>query len=300
MLEARCTGDMILFAQVVEAGTITGGSKRIGLERSTVSRRLTSLEDRLGVSLLQRSTRKLRLTEIGRQYYKHCVRVLEAAEDAEAIARHYCIEPNGLLMIGSSLCEADRFLVEVVAEFSDRYALVQVGLDLGIEVDEAALQRSDVFLNLGLPHGNGVAGIGLGRVRHSLWASAEFLQRMPIHESPSLLHQAASICLASAAESVRWRLQSATDSVQISVLPRFRMKTLAACRDACVAGLGVAMLPDYLCCEAEQSGDLRRVYSDWTVPGEQLYALQSENRFLTRNAKVFTDFLRTHLSRANQ
>ncbi len=293
-LEARNTGDMILFAQVVEAGTITGGSKRIGMERSTVSRRITSLEDRLGVSLLQRSTRKLRLTEIGRQYYQHCVRVVEAAEDAEAVAQRFRVMPSGVLRIGASICEADRFLAELIADFVDRYASVQVELDLDSDDNQRSLEKADVFLHMGRPSQMGATGIRLGAIDDQLWASPEYLQRVPVHSQFERLSEAAVIGLINGPDTVQWQLIGDQEQKKLSVVPRFRVSSPAASRDACISGLGVAKLPGYLCKEAERRGELQRIYQEWRLPGEPLYALHAENQYQTRKAKIFVEFLAEH------
>lgn len=299
-LEAKNTGDMILFAQVVEAGTITGGSKRIGMERSTVSRRITSLEDRLGVSLLQRSTRKLRLTEIGRQYYQHCVRVVEAAEDAEAVAHRFRIMPSGVLSIGASICEADRFLAEIVAAFVDRYTEVQVDLDLNNADCEQSLHDSDVFLHVGAPGVMAANGTRLGEIEDHLWASPEYLQKVPLFGSPEQLKHAAVLCVGQASDTIHLNMQCDDDRLRLTVLPRFRVKTLAACRDACISGMGVAKLPAYLCRDAERRGDLQQIYTDWHLPGMPLYALHAENKYQTRKAKMFVEFLADHLASAGK
>ncbi len=296
VLEARNTGDMILFAQVVEAGTITGGSKRIGLERSTVSRRITSLEDRLGVSLLERSTRKLRLTEIGRQYYKHCLRVVEAAEDAEAVAQRGRVEPAGVLTIGASLCEADKFLADTIAEFVDRYERILVELDTDVSDPTAAIEQSDVFLHIGEPSDLDTSGARVGQINEYLWASPDYLSKHAVGSEPESLQQAACICRIDAADKVLWSMQSQDTQVNLTIVPRFRVRSLASCRDACISGLGVAKLPEYLCREAERRGELTRIYSEWRMTGEHLYALRGDKQLLTRKGKAFIDFLRERMA----
>ncbi len=296
MVEARKTGDMILFAQVVEAGTITGGSKRMGLERSTVSRRITSLEDRLGVSLLERSTRKLRLTEIGRQYYQHCLRVVEAAEDAEAAAQGYRVAPSGVLNVAVSLSEADRFLSEYITEFVEHYDQIHVELNLDAQLDSLATQKADLFLHAGPLNTKGATGLSIGEIRHCLYASPAYLKRLPASGSPESLKQAATISLATEADSVRWHLSAPHERIDLMIFPRFRVRTLAGARDACVSGLGVAKLPEYLCRDAERRGELVRVFSEWRVPGDTLLALYGENQYLTRKSKAFIEFLKERLA----
>ncbi len=294
--ESRKTGDMILFAQVVEAGTITGGSKLMGLERSTVSRRITSLEDRLGVSLLERSTRKLRLTEVGRQYYQHCLRVVEAAEDAEAAAQGFRVAPSGVLNIAASMAEADRFLSNLIADFIESNEQIHVELSLDTTSEALLDQKADLLLHAGKPGDLGTTGTRIGQIREYLWASPRYLKRIPITGSPDSLKQAATISLTQEPESIRWQLRSPRERIDLTVFPRFRVRNLTGCRDSCVSGLGVAKLPEYLCLDYEQRGELVRLYPNWRIGGSALYAVHGRNQYLTRKAKAFIEFMSERLA----
>ncbi len=294
-IAARKTGDMILFAQVVEAGTITGGSKLMGLERSTVSRRITSLEDRLGVSLLERSTRRLRLTEIGRQYYQHCLRVVEAAEDAEAAAMGFRVAPSGVLNIGAILSEPDQLLSPLIADF--------VGINDRIHIELVLDERAKLVDNLKvelLLHDAGTtlpdfASLRVGTLSESLWCSPSYLNRVATPGTPESLRTAAVIDVRNEQESLRWHFERGRERLDLRVFPRFRVADLKACRDSCLSGLGIARLPDYLCSQAEEQGDLIRVLPDWRLGGISLYAAYRESQFMTRKAKAFVEFLDSRL-----
>ncbi len=296
MIAARMTGDMVLFAEVVGAGTITGGSKRLGLERSTVSRRITSLEERLGVSLLKRSTRRLHLTEAGHQYYQHCLRVVEAAEDAEAAAQGYQVDPSGQLAIAAIIPEADSLLSALIAGFMEQHPTLSIELKLVESANEPAAYAADLTLFAGDPGLAGGSAEKIGALPEHLWATPEFLRSSGLNGSPEGLQQVPTIGLAQDADRLQWGLQAAHARVQLNIAPRLRVNTLKACRESCIAGLGVAKLPEYLCRAAEQRGQLIRLYPDWQINGTPLFTLHRETRFLTRRARVFVDYMRSALA----
>ncbi|MEO0578474.1 MAG: LysR family transcriptional regulator, partial [Pseudomonadota bacterium] len=262
-----------------------------GLERSTVSRRITSLEDRLGVSLLERSTRRLRLTEIGRQYYQHCLRVVEATEDAEAAAMGYRVAPSGVLNVGAILSEPDQLLSPLIADFvavNDRIH-IELSLDNASRLIENL--KVELLLHTTATRLDGFSSVRVGTLPESLWCSPAFLSRNGTPTAPEMLRSAAIIDLHAESESRAWQFERGRDKTSLRVFPRFRVASLIACRDACRSGVGIARLPDYLSANDELRGDLVRVLPDWRLGGIPLLAAYRENQFLTRKAKAFVEFL---------
>lgn len=294
-VETKTTSDMVLFAQVVDAGTITGGSRNVGLERSTVSRRISSLEERLGIPLLDRTSRTLGLTEAGRLYYEHCLKVVEAAEDAEAVARGFQVEPHGVLDIYACVSEVESFLSELIAEFSAVNRNVQVELSLCDEATMAAEDLTDLGLCLGPVEHDRLASRKLASVGESVWASPAYVQRNSVIGKPGDLDQHAWISHVEQSRPLRWHFSNGDSSTAVSGRPRFTVHNLISARQAAVAGLGVAVLPNYLCREAEQRGELVQLLPDWSPPDGELLAVFSTERFLARKATAFLEFARHEL-----
>lgn len=295
-VETKTTSDMVLFAQVVEAGTITGGSRSVGLERSTVSRRITSLEERLGIPLLDRTSRTLGLTEAGRLYYEHCLKVVEAAEDAEAIARGFRVEPHGVLNVYASVSEVESFLTELIAAFCAENRNVRIELSL---CDNAAMRApdiTDIGLCLGpVPH-EGLGARKLASVGESLWASPRYVRENSAIETPADLDQHAWISHVEPDRPLRWHFSRGDATTAVSSRPRFPVHSLVSARQAAIAGLGIALLPNYLCREAECRGELVQVLPAWAPPSGDLLALFPTERFLARKASAFLDFARHELT----
>lgn len=290
-LTRRNAEDMVLFAYVVSAGSITGGGKMAGMERSSVSRRISSLESRLGVSLLERSTRQLRLTAEGREYYRHCARVVEAAEDAEASARGYRIELQGALKIAASMCEAEKYLSKSFAEFAKLHQKVRIELSLNKTHDSLLSSGADLLLHWGALFDRDLESVHIGEVPESLWASPAYLAQLGGSVSIEALKQADTICLASEDDRPVWQLFDASGVVDVEIFPQFRVDTISGCRDACLSGLGFAKLPDYLCRAAVAGGELTQVLTHYHTIGDSLYAVHSDNHFPGRAAQAFIRFL---------
>ncbi|MEM7765352.1 MAG: LysR family transcriptional regulator [Pseudomonadota bacterium] len=286
--------DMVLFAEVVDAGTITAGSRQVGLERSTVSRRMTSLEERLGVPLLNRAGRNLELTEAGRRYYEYCRRVVEAAEEAEAVTKGFYVEPRGVLTIHAAMSEVEAFVTLLIEEFQEHNRNVDVSLSLH---ENNALTTDSVdgigFCLQGAV-GQGLTVERLAPVAESIWASPDYLGRHSRIETPDDIRAHACIA-ADELDQVRWSLTSGARHTSIVVTARFHVQSLVSARQAALAGLGLAVLPNYLCRGGERAGDLVRVLPDWEPPGEHLTAVYPAEQFLPRNAKAFLDFTKQAL-----
>lgn len=292
----RMTGDMILFAQVVQSGTITGGSKALGLERSTVSRRITSLEDRLGVSLLERSTRRLRLTDIGRQYYQHCLRVVEATEDAEAAARGYRVAPSGVLVISAILTEPDPLLTPLVEAFVAQHERIRIDVRPYETGDNGRGKPAELVLHKPETLLPGYTSVKIGQLADALWCAPSFLAAHTKPSIPEQLRNVPIIDLHADQQGQSWQLSREREHTTLRVFPRFHVASLAACRDACRAGAGIARLPEYLCRSDAERGTLVRILPDWKISGGALHAAYLENHFLTRKAKAFIEFVDSHLS----
>lgn len=282
----RNTSDMVLFAEVVDAGTITAASQHVGLERSTVSRRMTSLEDRLGVPLFDRSAKILGLTEVGRRYYEYCRRIVEAAEEGDAVARGMRIEPAGTLTVHASMSEVESFLSQVI----DRFVKCNKNVDIALSLYEGGRMTAEHIDGVGLCL-DPMTDVGLtvrriADVGESVWASTSYLARHSAIEAPDDLRDHACITHVDYEGRLRWQFVSDGRSTSVGIEPRFCVQSLVSARQAALAGLGLAVLPNYLCREAEQRGVLIRVLRDWTPPSGELMAVYPTAKFQIGRAHV--------------
>ena len=286
--------DMLFFAEVVDRGGFAAAGRALNLPKSRLSRRVAELEDRLGVRLLQRTTRKLSLTQAGEVYHRHCVAMREQAEAAdEAVARVHN-EPRGTVRITCPVTLAQttigpllpRFLAEhpqvrVEMQVSTRVVdLVQEGVDVAIRV-RANLDDSGtlVIKNLGPTHG-------------ALVASPQLLQRFGQPRDPEGLHHLPTVAMSAADGRASWHLHGPRDArFEFQHHPVYTADDLLTLRFAALQGTGMAVLPDYLCAEELRRGELALVLPGWEPPEAKVLAVFPSRRGMVPAVRRFLDFL---------
>lgn len=277
------------FVKVVQSGSFTRAADTLETQKSYLSRVVTGLERKLGVRLLERSTRSMHLTEIGRAVYERAIGILGAVDDTERIAAQLNAEPRGTLKLtcgtefGMIAVSGwiDRYLqvypqVSVEADFTGRLLdLVHEGFDLAIRIGELADSR--------------LAARRLGTLSYGLFASPAYLKRQPRPRHPADLRNHRQLVFHAGGHGGGWRLTRGTEQVKVEVSARLRVNNSFAVRDAAVAGLGVAQLPDRVAQPAVESGALVRVLPQWrpnTVPVSAVFA---SNRYLSAKVRAFVD-----------
>ncbi len=289
-LEAM-TSDMVLLAKVAEAGSISGASRSTGLERSTVSRRIGRLEKRLGVFLLDRSGREVRLTDLGQIYCRFCQRIVETAEDAEATIRDSEVKPTGVLRVRLAIPEPAGLIEDATRQFGYVAPGLRIHYLLADQQDDSDVV-ADFALQLGMDAHRKHELIGLTPVPQSFWTTHDYLDRFRFDGKIDSLSQLDWIDSTHNGLAIRWQIDRGSDRRRFEIYPRYSVSDLEQARNACLKGLGVALLPDYLCKEYAASGHLLRVLPDWQPPATVLCARRPSNALLNRGARAFIDFLR--------
>lgn len=277
------------FVKVVQSGSFTRAADALETQKSYLSRVVTGLERKLGVRLLERSTRSMHLTEIGREVYERAVGIIGAVDDTERIAAQLNAQPRGTLkltcgtefgMIAVSSW-IDRYLqdypqVSVEADFTGRLLdLVHEGFDLAIRIGELADSR--------------LAARRLGELSYGLFASPAYFKRQPKPRHPADLRNHKQLVFHAGGHGSGWRLTRGAEQVKVEVSARLRVNNSFAVRDAAVAGLGVAQLPDRVAQPAVDSGTLVRVLPQWQPPSVPVSAVFASNRYLSAKVRAFVD-----------
>jgi DNA-binding transcriptional LysR family regulator len=286
--------DLYYFVQVVDHGGYAAAGRAIGLPRSKLSRRIMDLEDRLGVRLLQRSTRKLTVTEIGQEYYRHCVAMLvEAAAAQEAIERSYS-SPTGLLRLSAPpalICFAvgpmiARFMAAnpgVTVELestSRRVDVIAEGIDVALRVRFPPLEQSDLVMRR------------LGESPQRIVASPKLIEGMTQPLVPVDLGSLPSLDLGPSLPKHVWELQGADGaSVSITHKPRLITDDMAQLLHAALEGVGVAKLPSMVADEHIASGRLVHLLPAWTPRAGIVHAVFPSRRGLLPSVRALLDFL---------
>ncbi|MBN9409376.1 MAG: LysR family transcriptional regulator [Burkholderiales bacterium] len=291
--------DMLFFTEVVERGGFAAASRALGIPKSRLSRRVAELEQRLGVRLLQRTTRKLSLTEVGEQFLRHCLVMREAARAAEQAAAQVQTAPRGTIRIACPVTLAQTGVGELVARFMALYPQVRVEMLVTNRVIDLVEEGVDVALRVRptLESSGSLVIKQLGRSCPRLVASPALLARQGgAPASPDDLSRLDTVAMSVNDGQASWRLIDAFGAERVVVhRPRLVADDLLTVQTAVIAGTGAGVLPDYLCREALESGLLVPLLPDWRSPEGMVHAVFPSRRGLVPAIRSFLDFLGEHL-----
>ncbi len=284
--------DALIFTRVVECHSFTSAATTLGMQKSTVSRRLAQLEERLGVRLLNRTTRKLRLTEVGQAYYERCRQIMQEFAEAEEAIMQLQSEPTGLLRITSPIEFGQLFLGSVVGEFVRRYPALQVEVELTTRVVDPVEEGVDIAIQLGRPQDSSLVARPMLLSPRQLFASPAYLEQYGIPQRPEDLvrHR----CIHTLGDEGRkWHFHE--PSVSIAVPQGVTVNNITFAREAAVAGGGIINVPSFIAQPQVAEGKLVRVLEHCVLPSTELYALYPSRRFQVMKVKAFIDYMMEQL-----
>ncbi|MFP2924729.1 LysR substrate-binding domain-containing protein [Pyxidicoccus sp. 3LG] len=284
--------ELLIFAKVVEAGSFTSAAKGLRMPKSTVSRKLSDLEERVGAQLLQRTTRKLRLTEVGRAYYEHCARIVAEAEQAELAVTRLQAAPHGLLRVTTPLTFS--FLGPLVSTFLKRYPEVQVELLCTDRTVHLMEEGFDLAVRAGRLADSSMMARRLGSIERVVVASPKYLSERGTPKSPRDLEKHDCLLFGSAWDSNVWTLTSGSRSVEVSVRARLVVNEPDMLHAVTVAGSGIALLPTLHYAADVAAGRLQRILPDWSSSGAPVHAVYPSTRHHSPKVMAFVEHLREH------
>jgi DNA-binding transcriptional LysR family regulator len=292
----RDLNDLYFFVQAVEHGGFAPAARNLGIPKSRLSRRIAALEERLGVRLIQRSTRRFAITEIGQEYYRHCVAMLVEADAAEEAVQRVRAEPQGLVKlscpsalvyfhVGDMLA---RFMaanprVEVHLECTNRRVdVIAEGLDLALRVRFPPLEDTDLVMKV------------LGNSRQRLIAARDLLRRCGRPLVPADLSTLPSVDLGPPYGEHAWRLTGPNGaSARVLHRPRLVVDDMVALCFAARNGVGIAQLPTMMIRDALADGTVVDVLPDWAPQSGIVHAVFPSRRGLLPSVRALLEFLAT-------
>ena len=275
--------------KVVQAGSFTRAAEAMHTQKAHLSRVITNLERELGVRLLERTTRSLSLTEVGREIFERAVGILGAVEDAERVAQRMLAEPRGVLKL---TCGVEFGMIAVgrwIDAYLQRYPQVSVDADFTGRVIDIVHEGFDLAIRVGELPDSRLAARRLGELHYGLFASPDYLARRGIPGSPEELAQHDLLVFTAGSHRVGWRLVQGSEIRRVEATARLRINNSFAVRDAAIQGLGIAQLPALVADAALSSAQLTRVLPDWHPPAVPVHALFPSNRYLTPKVRAFID-----------
>jgi DNA-binding transcriptional LysR family regulator len=279
---------MQIFVQVVDSGSFTAAAKRLDTATSVITHHVQVLEDHLGVQLINRTTRRLNLTEVGRTFYEHSTRILAQVEEAEQCVSILQATPRGLLRINTTENLA-RVLAPLIGEFSEAHPQMSFDVVATDHMVDLIAAGFDLALRGGtLPDSSLISRrLGVGKVIPC--ASPSYLERRGKPQRPEDL--AEHNCLIYVALESPWRFAGRDGVISVDVSGNLRSNTWAAIRGAALCGQGIALLPILQIADDVREGRLARLLPDYDTGEVAIQAVYPASRHLSVKVRSFLDFL---------
>jgi len=291
---------MRTFVRIVDAGSLTGAADSLGRSLPTVVRSLATLEKSLGVRLLQRTTRRMSLTEEGRIYVERCRRILADVDEAEEALTSQQAEPRGELRVTAPVRFGELHVAPAVVKFLEAHRKVKVELLLLDRVVNLIEEGIDVAIRIASPADSTLVATRVGEVRQVVCASPELLDRTgePVH--PSDLAQRPAIYFQGATPAPLWTFAEADRTFTVPIDAAFACNQAAASVEACAAGLGFGRFLSYQVESLIAQGRLRRVLADFELPAIPVQVVFAHARLMSPRIRAFVDWMKAALPRSRE
>lgn len=288
--------EMEAFLVVVEENSFTAAARRLGVTKSYASKLVVRLEDRLGVRLLQRTTRQLTLTEAGRTYYERCSDAMRSLSEAEAEAVELQTSPQGRLRINLPTAFATAYLAAPIAEFKARYPELTIEVILTDRKVDILAEGFDLAVRIGELEDSSLIVRRLASVDRFICASPDYLRRRGTPRKPEDLEGHDCLIYAYHALPTKWHCKGPERDAIIEVTGKLVSNHAAMLVEAACQGLGLVFCPIFLSAVAIRQGRLQRVLSDWHFP-LSVSAVLPNARHIPAKVRTFVDFLAAHFQR---
>jgi DNA-binding transcriptional LysR family regulator len=289
--------ELQFFVHVSQTQSFTGAAKRLGVPKSSVSRTIQRLERRLGVRLVERTTRRVALTEVGELYLNHCRRVMEEAEQADLAVGALQAKPRGTLRVGAPVAFARSILGPSMGEFLAMYPELRMHLQLLNGNESPRAGSLDVIVRAGPLEDSGLLVKPLMRIRLGAYASPAYLKRHKTPDSPAGLMQQSCITMTCGTfgepgDFAMWRLRRGGELKEVRVDARVSVPDPTINHQLALAGTGVALLAQSVVRADVEQGRLVRLLPEWEPEPVELHALYPSQLNSSPKVRVFLQFLR--------
>lgn len=280
------------FVQLVDSRSATHAADVLGVAVSAVSRRMKGLETRLGVRLLHRSTRSMRLTEEGALYYDRCIRILADLREAEAEVTERSASLQGLLRIAAPLSFGMTHLSPALFDFMRIHPGITVELDMSDKRVDLIEDGFDLAIRIGNLEDSTLKARNLVDVRYAVCASPWFIDQYGLPQKPEDLQDLPALCYSNLPNSTVWKYVG-SDGVPGSVSVKARLKSSNgdSLSEAAIAGLGVLCEPSFIVNAAVENRQLQAVLTDYQWFKASVFAVYPATRYLSHKSRRFIDFL---------
>lgn len=285
--------DLRLFTTTIESGSFTAAADRLGLSKQYVSRRMTMLEDELGVRLLNRTTRRMNPTDIGMTLYDRAVRILDDVDETKELVCSQSYTARGTLRISAPMTFGTMYLGDILPTFLERHPLVHLEMDLNDRPVDIVGEGYDMAIRSGQLADSTLIARRLMDVHMVACASPDYLNE---HPAPAIPHHLKEYdCLLYGhGSSADWTFYEDGNPLHINVKGPLRANNGEVLRDLAIAGRGIAYLPDFIINGAVSSGQLIPILRQYSPSASAVYAVYPQHRQSSRLVQLFVEFLVDH------
>jgi LysR family transcriptional regulator, regulator for bpeEF and oprC len=282
-----------MFVKVVQAGSFTRAAELLTTQKSYASRVVTQLEAELGVQLLERTTRSLRVTEVGREVFERAVGIMGSVDDTARMVQNAQGEARGQLRL---TCGVEFGMVAVgpwVDLYLAAYPLVTADVEYTSRVQDLVHEGFDLAIRLGALTESRLVARSLGQLEYGLFTSPGYVALRGKPKTPAQLREHSLVMFSGGSQRKGWLLTPGRgkerEAERIDVTPRLRVNNSFAVRDALQNGLGVGVLPYLIAADSVKAGALIRVMPRWCPPVVAVHAVYPSNRYLSPKVRAFID-----------
>lgn len=286
--------ELYFYAQIVEHQGIGAASRALGIPKSKLSRHLSALEERLGIRLINRSTRQFSVSELGQEYYQHCLVMLEGAQAAQSIIDNSQSSPRGMVRIACPTALLNFLVAGMIARYMRRFPEVEVHLESTNRLVDPLREGFDIALRVGFPpfEDSGLTMKTLSRSPQELVASPGLIERLGPVRSLADLARYPSLDMGPCARQYLWNMEG-PGGVQATVrhTPRLVTDDMITLRRVALEGGGIVQLPKLVVFKDIRNGVLLPVLDEWKPKGAIVHALFASRRGLMPSVRSLLDFL---------
>ena len=286
--------EMVVFVKVVEAGSFSAAARQLGSSPSAVSRSIARLEKALAIRLLQRTTRKLRLSDAGEEVFRRCREMAGAAQAVMDLSGRFTREAEGLIRVSVPKAVGRYVIHPHMPEFLRRYPKVDVQLILEDRYVDLIDDNVDLSIRITDEPPPGLVGRELFPIEHLLCATAQYLAEQGVPQQPEDLREHSCIVLGETPADARWKFRQGSKSVTVGVRGRYAANHTGVRLDAVLQDIGIGSLPYFTARQALEEGRVIQVLPEWDFIASYhggVWLLQTPTRYLQPKLRVFIDFL---------
>lgn len=291
MEKTKDLNDMMLFLAVIDAGSFTLAADWLNIPKANLSRKVSRLEERLGVTLLERTTRSQHITEAGERYLAHCRRIHQEVELADASISQILDKVEGQLRIGASVGMGHEILKPVLGKFMHQHPAINLQLDLLNRRVDLIEEGFDMVIRIGKLDDSRLIAKRLGKVSRRIYASPEYLEQRDQITSVNQLQRQVFLFMSSVQNRGGLLLKSKQQEYELNLEPKMRIDDFLILKQMVIEGLGLAIIPDYMCQHEVSNGQLTQVLPAWSMPDVDVYALYPKHKLNIPKVKAFVDFI---------